>query len=413
MKHSAMAADDGPPHASDGPSSHLAYAAFKDESAASPSSSSSLPFLSSLQRIPKRYILCCLILLSNILCYADRTNITIAVLPGRIPCLQSDFQTGQVLAAFFYGYVVTQFIGGLLANRYGGKAVLLCGVAVWIVSDALTVPASSSFPLLLMARVGMGLGEGVNFPSDHAMVAAWFVQEERSGMLAIVSAGVDIGTIVSSGISPIIEHDMGWKWSGDRHTACTACTLPALSLTLSRLSLRRIYALYCLLGLCWLAAFALLGSSKPEWHPTISAEERNFIIRNRGSAMHDIAASEEATAAAATGPHAASSLLPSSSSSSSSSRGAGCWRWFHSLLFPPDHPVPWRQLFASRSLYGIILAHFFFNYVSTQRDSSSGTEAAQPSQLTLAVCALPAVSGLLRDAVVAASLLCEPRHLAG
>ena len=221
------------------------------------------------------------------------------------------------LAAFFYGYVCTQFIGGVLANRFGGKAVLLVGVALWVVCDGLTVPASSVFPLLMLARVGMGLGEGVNFPSDHAMIAAWFVQQERSGFLAFISAGVDVGTIVSSGLSPIIASRMGWEW---------------------------IYGIYCFLGLLWLTAFALLGSSKPEWHPTISAEERSFILDNRsGHAAH----------APVTPP--SPSRTPTSAPQTLSQR-------FTSLLSSGDHPVPWARLFASPSLYGIISAHFFFNY---------------------------------------------------
>ena len=285
-----------------------AYTAIKDPpSPTHPTSTTSL-----FQRIPKRYIICLLILLSNILCYADRTNISIAVLPGNIP-LADNTDKGQVLASFFYGYICTQLLGGLLSIRYGGKPVLIVGVCLWVICDGLTVPASSVFPLLLMARIGMGLGEGVNFPADHAMVAAWFVESERSAFLAIVSAGVDIGTIVSSGLSPLIASQLGWKW---------------------------IYGIYCFIGLTWLLLFALLGSSKPEWHPTISEEERSFILHNRSSvrpAAHDyFHASDEP-------PSPPSSFLAS-------------------LFSPPGHRIPWRRYLTSRSLYGIIAAHTMFNY---------------------------------------------------
>ncbi len=322
----------------------------------------------SFSRIPKRYIVCFLILLSNILCYADRTNISIAVLPGNIP-LANDFETGQVLAGFFYGsdasplhprslvasppsavlpphhrspvpslvrYIFTQFIGGILANRYGGKPVLMCGVIMWVLCDALTVPASTTFPLLMLARVGMGLGEGVNFPSDHAMVAAWFVPQERSGFLTIISAGVDIGTIVSSGLSPIIAERQGWKW---------------------------IYGIYCFLGLAWLAAFALLGSSKPEWHPTITAEERDFILANRSG--HSRAHAEgDGPMTPSAYDEAPSYLSPTSRASVGLAKPRPVPRvgWLQSLLSPADNPVPWRRLLSSPSLWGIVASHVCFNY---------------------------------------------------
>ena len=76
----------------EGVSSPSSYLALKDVHPTSPSPTpSSNPF----HLIPKRYIMCGLIFLSNILCYADRTNISIAVLPGNIP-LKNEFETGQV-----------------------------------------------------------------------------------------------------------------------------------------------------------------------------------------------------------------------------------------------------------------------------------------------------------------------------
>ena len=306
--------DDGPPHIDDD------YTPIKDQPHHTRTSSYSTATLqppSFFQRIPKRYIMCVLILLSNILCYADRTNISIAVLPGNIP-LANNTDKGQVLASFFYGYICTQLLGGILSIRYGGKPVLIAGVCLWVICDGLTVPASSIFPLLMMARIGMGLGEGVNFPADHAMVAAWFVEQERSAFLAVISAGVDIGTIVSSGLSPLIAAQLGWKW---------------------------IYGIYCFIGLTWLLLFVLLGSSKPEWHPTITEEERTFILTNRSS-VHPAAAS-------ASQQHVDSAAEEDDGPPQS---------FLMSLFNPPGHHIPWRRYLTSRSLYGIIAAHTMFNY---------------------------------------------------
>lgn len=34
-------------------------------------------------------------------------------------------QQGVILASFFYGYILTQFVGGLLANKLGGHRVII------------------------------------------------------------------------------------------------------------------------------------------------------------------------------------------------------------------------------------------------------------------------------------------------
>lgn len=61
-----------------------------------------------------------------------------------------------------------------LSGKYGGKPVLLGGVVLWTLCDVLTIPAEPVFPILLLVRAGMGLGEGVNFPSLHDMSSCWF-----------------------------------------------------------------------------------------------------------------------------------------------------------------------------------------------------------------------------------------------
>ncbi len=68
---------------------------------------------------------------------------------------------GMVLSAFFWGYLVSQLLGGWMADRFGGKRILAFGVVTWSLATILTPPASTSFPMLLLARVMLGLGEGV------------------------------------------------------------------------------------------------------------------------------------------------------------------------------------------------------------------------------------------------------------
>src|SRR5581483_10293142 len=77
---------------------------------------------------------------------------------------------GLILSAFFWGYIWTQLGGGWMADRFGGKRVLGAGVAAWSLATLVTPPAAAiSFGALFAARVMLGLGEGVNFPSIHSL----------------------------------------------------------------------------------------------------------------------------------------------------------------------------------------------------------------------------------------------------
>lgn len=66
---------------------------------------------------------------------------------------------GHVLGAFFYGYLISQIPGGILAERCGGKWVMVVFVCVSTVSTLLTpVAARLSFVLLVVLRMLCGIG---------------------------------------------------------------------------------------------------------------------------------------------------------------------------------------------------------------------------------------------------------------
>ena len=67
---------------------------------------------------------------------------------------------GWILAAFFYGYILTQIPGGWLAERVGGKWVFGVGVLMTSVFTLLTpLAAFSNVKLLIITRALEGFFE--------------------------------------------------------------------------------------------------------------------------------------------------------------------------------------------------------------------------------------------------------------
>jgi MFS family permease len=100
----------------------------------------------------------------------------------------------------------------------------------------------------------MGLGEGVLFPSLHQIAGSWYPLQERSYLVALVASGIDLGTILSLVVAPLILNAWGWPW---------------------------IFGVFGALSLLWVLAFAVWGYSRPEDDPHISGQELDFIQRNR------------------------------------------------------------------------------------------------------------------------------------
>ena len=70
------------------------------------------------------------------------------------------FVIGIVLSSFFYGYIITQLPGGVLALKCGGKNLFGLGILSTAVLTLLTpVAARASVGLLVALRVLIGLCE--------------------------------------------------------------------------------------------------------------------------------------------------------------------------------------------------------------------------------------------------------------
>ena len=97
--------------------------------------------------------------LAVFICYIDRVNISVAIIPMQEQFGWNEAQIGIIFSIFYVGYFFSMAVGGFLADKYGGKTVLGLGVLLWSIFTMLT-PAFSynGFLALLFIRILIGLG---------------------------------------------------------------------------------------------------------------------------------------------------------------------------------------------------------------------------------------------------------------
>ena len=112
--------------------------------------------------LPQRINLIAYSTLAVIICYIDRVNISVAIIPMQEQFGWSDSQVGLIFSSFYLGYMLTMALGGYLSDKFGGKSVLGWGVVLWSIFTILTpVAAHNGFFALFFIRILMGIGEGV------------------------------------------------------------------------------------------------------------------------------------------------------------------------------------------------------------------------------------------------------------
>lgn len=133
------------------------------------------------------------------------------------PTIQSEYgislaQMGVVLAAPSFGLVPTLLPWGLLADRFGERAVIAVGLSG--TAGALAATAfSGSFAGLVLGLAGAGaLGGCVQSASGRA-VMRWFEPGERGLALGIRQTAVPAGGAVAAGVLPALADGPGLKAS--------------------------------------------------------------------------------------------------------------------------------------------------------------------------------------------------------
>jgi len=188
------------------------------------------------------------------ICYIDRVVISLAIIPMSEEAGWNETQKGIILGSFYIGYMVTQIYGGVLSDRIGAKIVLGTGLVVWSLFTLITPLAFfGGMVALVIARVGMGLGEGITFPAWHSLYARWIPFSERARSVAVTNSAIPIGTIFGLVVTPLIILSYGWEWA---------------------------FYIYGGLGFVWYYFWNRIVESTPKEDKNITNDELEFIIEN-------------------------------------------------------------------------------------------------------------------------------------
>ena len=163
--------------------------------------------------IPYRFKVVFLSFLAVFICYIDRVNISVAIIPMQEQFGWSESQVGIILGSFYFGYMITMTVGGYLADKYGGKKVLGYALLIWSLFTIITpLFAYQGLWWLILVRILMGLGEGVTFPSWHSIYARWIPFKERTRAVGFTNSGIAAGTLFGFAVAALIIDKYSWEW---------------------------------------------------------------------------------------------------------------------------------------------------------------------------------------------------------
>jgi len=194
--------------------------------------------------------------LSTVINYIDRQTLSVLA-----PYIKTEYQWtntdfAMLIIAFRVAYAFGQTASGRFLDWIGTRKGLSLSVTFYSVAAMLTSLAVGlrSFAFF---RFLLGAGESANWPGATKAVSEWFPKRESGWAVALFDSGSSIGGAIAPFLVLWVYHTFGsWR--------------PAFIVT-------------GLLGFLWLLLFRKLYR-RPEEHPLLSAEEREYILKGRADA---------------------------------------------------------------------------------------------------------------------------------
>ena len=167
--------------------------------------------------------------------FLDRQIVNILAEPIKADLGLSDTALGLLAGpAFAVFYALLGIPIARYADRDGTNRVRLIAVAlaIWSAMTAICGLAQN-FVQLLLARIGVGIGEAGCTPAAHSLITDSVKPEKRSSAIAFYGMGVPIGSLLGLVIGGIVNDLYGWR------IALMLVGLPGLLLALVILAVLR------------------------------------------------------------------------------------------------------------------------------------------------------------------------------
>ena len=143
--------------------------------------------------------------------FVDRQILAILAPSIREDLGLSDTQIGALSGVAFGIFYATLGIPiARLADRYSRVNIISICLAFWSLMTALSGLAQN-FLHLLIARIGLGIGEAGSAPPSHSLIADYFAPEKRATAIGIYALGIPIGSLLGNFAGGWINEFFGWR----------------------------------------------------------------------------------------------------------------------------------------------------------------------------------------------------------
>lgn len=226
----------------------------------------------------RRYALWVLLIIYT-LNFLDRQVVNILAEPIKRDLGLADWQLGMMTGlAFAIFYTVLGIPIARLAETKNRPFIIGASVAAW---SAFTVLCgfTQNFWQLILARIGVGVGEAGCTPPAHSLITDYVPREKRASAIAFYSIGTPLGTLAGMAMGGLVADAYGWRaaFMVAGAPGVIFALVAAFTLVEPRRQLAADIAARASSQISFAAAIAVLATKKTFWLVALAASIKAFI----------------------------------------------------------------------------------------------------------------------------------------
>jgi MFS family permease len=236
------------------------------------------PLIAPVSTAYRRYALWVLLIIYT-LNFLDRQVVNILAEPIKQELGLADWQLGMMTGlAFAIFYTVLGIPIARMAERKNRPVIIGVSVAAWSFFTVLCGFAQNFWQLIL-ARIGVGVGEAGCTPPAHSLITDYVPREKRASAIAFYSIGTPLGTLVGMAMGGVIADAYGWRvaFMVAGAPGVLFALIAALTLVEPRKQLAADLAARAAQPISFGAALAVLMAKKTFWLVAFAAAIKAFI----------------------------------------------------------------------------------------------------------------------------------------
>ena len=162
----------------------------------------------------QRVMLVAILLLTLLVAYLDRVNVSVLLADkaflDSMGIAGQPIEMGKLMTYFLIAYGVANVALSPLGDIWGPRKAMALSIFLWTLSLFIGGFATT-FATMLIARLILGVGEGMHWPMQSSFVKNWFPPGERGKANAVWLIGLMAGPMIAMPFFTWIIGTWGWR----------------------------------------------------------------------------------------------------------------------------------------------------------------------------------------------------------